>query len=1352
MRQLCAVQRQWQECPGASAAIADGREDGHAVYATKKGRKVAWTCRKGREAVLPEPPPEAWAMDATVRDLELDRDEVFAMAEWKEKEKVLVGHRSGLLYECPSNGQELEEPELVGQVPGLCGLATSPDGEHMVIATGQGKLIQLNSEYEVLAEVELGEGFEEMPVTISWRGDGKFVATSSSHGGKRAIKVWERDGLVHHSDGEVDIGVGKALSWEPRGGLLAIAAQEGGAVQMLERNGLKRGGLVLQQSQYTIQQLCWNADSEILGVLLEHKDGMGGGDAPHQVEDDVPFQQKMVVQLWHRCNHHWYLKWHEPVCAPAQLLWDDTDAKTLHIFSQVEEGWTSIKFVWDDATVTNLGTTVTTDGPNLLLNSFMKAVIPPPMCNVAILCTAPVTAVCASTFANQECIAAVLSSKVLAIAISDACGDWNTLLADVPDGSLVDAVDGVVRAKEATLELPKRWFVRQVSWQGPRKVLLLVDDFSTGALCERLVSFEISWGDSSNIMADMVQNTCLNDILGYTGKTIARVTSMQDGSSEDILVSIVDERQESSPGGHLSSVSSFDGRQLQELSKCRGCCHWLLPLKTDRNGLVSFAARSAERELFIGGEVVASNVRSFGCHFAGEEPTLLYVTGDNILHSLRLVAKEDQEHPNLNDIHKSLAESTANAATQGRNWQRRAVESGARLVAVPFNCPTVVLQMPRGNLEGIYPRSLVLDMVLSMLEKDRYSDAFAIACRHRVDLNILVDYKWPFAQSKAGAHTMVVSLADAQKLVELLHALKPESVLQKGGVYAGTVEFDSDADPTGYEKDAYEEKINKVCEALRSAMEELDAPYYALPILSTYFRSQPPQLGEALLHATKLCLPSKGSTEEASMSHTASALSGSSHTISMSKMMKHLLVYCDEESLYRAALSLYNLELAAVVVSYAQAMDPGEKLPELEAFDDISPMERQHAHIDLYLGRLPSAAKNFALAGDWPSFEKSVTIAKQAPEDVFPVLLQHFPSTCSERATEAKFLRIALGESLLGRGRAEEAAVAYLSGGDLEQAIHAYRTAGAWRMVLSLAGKLGWGDADVRSLALELAEELLIGAPRDSATILLDYVHDVHRGVEILASTGAWREALCAIYRCSRPDLVDTLLAPAAAASLVRALDDFKEDDARLKKYTARLRTLRQRRAALAAAVGLTAEECVVEDVDNEAISEVGTSVMSDYSAYTHRSAATGASNDASSLTSASAASCVGRRNRRRGKRDKKKGRIRAGAPNEEYALLQHLKQCPMAPNRRESYGELAELLIVLGHERDAKTLQTILSNLVAFQDSVAKNSILAMKEIEGSTQENFAEPHRVEKAKWKWALLRGEEETSNYVHYQSIL
>jgi elongator complex protein 1 len=53
---------------------------------------------------------------------------------------------------------------------------------------------------------------------------------------------------------------------------------------------------------------------------------------------------------------------------------------------------------------------------------------------------------------------------------------------------------------------------------------------------------------------------------------------------------------------------------------------------------------------------------------------------------------------------------------------------------------SVVLQMPRGNLETIYPRALVLAAIRRNIEAERYDEAF-FACRNqRVDLNILHDH------------------------------------------------------------------------------------------------------------------------------------------------------------------------------------------------------------------------------------------------------------------------------------------------------------------------------------------------------------------------------------------------------------------------------------------------------------------------------------------------------------------------------------------------------------------------------------------------------------------------------------
>jgi elongator complex protein 1 len=53
---------------------------------------------------------------------------------------------------------------------------------------------------------------------------------------------------------------------------------------------------------------------------------------------------------------------------------------------------------------------------------------------------------------------------------------------------------------------------------------------------------------------------------------------------------------------------------------------------------------------------------------------------------------------------------------------------------------SVVLQMPRGNLETIYPRALVVAAVRRSIEAERYDGAFWTCRNQRVDMNILHDH------------------------------------------------------------------------------------------------------------------------------------------------------------------------------------------------------------------------------------------------------------------------------------------------------------------------------------------------------------------------------------------------------------------------------------------------------------------------------------------------------------------------------------------------------------------------------------------------------------------------------------
>lgn len=70
----------------------------------------------------------------------------------------------------------------------------------------------------------------------------------------------------------------------------------------------------------------------------------------------------------------------------------------------------------------------------------------------------------------------------------------------------------------------------------------------------------------------------------------------------------------------------------------------------------------------------------------------------------------------------------------------RSVERGAKLVTVIPSIFALVMQMPRGNLETIYPRALVLAGIRDSINARKYNRAF-LACRNqRVDMNILHDH------------------------------------------------------------------------------------------------------------------------------------------------------------------------------------------------------------------------------------------------------------------------------------------------------------------------------------------------------------------------------------------------------------------------------------------------------------------------------------------------------------------------------------------------------------------------------------------------------------------------------------
>ena len=251
---------------------------------------------------------------------------------------VLAGGDIVVVRSQPLPGQD--KIEIVGSVEvGITAASWSPDEELLAVTTRAGTLIFMTADFDSVANVTfepqdaklskhvnvgwgkketqfqgkrakalrdptmpeyVDEGtkseFDEGQVTISWRGDGAFVAVNSAEeNSRRMIRVFSREGVLESVTEPVD-GLESALSWRPAGNLLAGIQRKHDEVQIVffERNGLRHGQFSLRLTAEDAQtwgahiQLHWNTDSSVLTVVYDDR-----------------------IQLWTMGNYHYYLKQEE---------------------------------------------------------------------------------------------------------------------------------------------------------------------------------------------------------------------------------------------------------------------------------------------------------------------------------------------------------------------------------------------------------------------------------------------------------------------------------------------------------------------------------------------------------------------------------------------------------------------------------------------------------------------------------------------------------------------------------------------------------------------------------------------------------------------------------------------------------------------------------------------------------------------------------------------------------------------------------------------------------------------------------------------------------------------------------
>jgi elongator complex protein 1 len=328
---------------------------------------------------------------------------------------VLEGGDIIIVREEPLPGED--KIEILGSVDvGITAAAWSPDEELLAITTRARTFLYMTREFENVAEitfsladlqasqhVSVGWGKRETQfqgkrakamrdptvpekvdegklspnddasTTISWRGDGAYVAVNTvDEGLRRVIRVYSREGTLDSVSEPVD-GLEGALSWRPYGNLIAGIQRLDDRIDVVffERNGLRHGQFTLRLTEEERQswasqiQLSWNIDSTVLAVRFKDR-----------------------VQLWTTGNYHYYLKQEipvdvDPACSlPFSFEWHQEKALRVGVGSS--SSVLDIDYVFDvhlgsTAIPDDVGAVAVIDGKTLKLTPLRLAGVPPPM-------------------------------------------------------------------------------------------------------------------------------------------------------------------------------------------------------------------------------------------------------------------------------------------------------------------------------------------------------------------------------------------------------------------------------------------------------------------------------------------------------------------------------------------------------------------------------------------------------------------------------------------------------------------------------------------------------------------------------------------------------------------------------------------------------------------------------------------------------------------------------------------------------------------------------------------------------------------------------------------------------------
>ncbi|KAG2536665.1 hypothetical protein PVAP13_9NG211300 [Panicum virgatum] len=1190
-----------------------------------------------------------------------------------EKESLLLGSSAGclLLYNV-----EEKTTEVVGRLEGgVNTIASSPDGALLSVTTGLGQLLVITQDWEVLFEASLDPHDAtigdidstgcQIRSSISWRGDGKYFATLGALDGAYGptkLTIWERESGKVHSSSDAKPFMGALLDWMPSGAKVATAHDrrtEGKCplIVFYEKNGLERSYFSIDEpGEVAIRALKWNCNSEILAAL-------------------VSSEQHDVIKIWSCRNNHWYLK-HELRYTKEErvkFFWDPT--KPMHLICWTQGGQVIIhRFAWTTA-VSETSVALVIDGSHVLVTPLNLGLMPSPMSLFHLAFPCAVNEVSFVSSNSKAHLAAYLSNGSLCVVELPAPDTWEEF-----EGNRIN-VDPC--CSDFTLDN-----CMHLAW---------IDTHTLIGICcysEHCCSTPIGSSETSNLVhkndslfsINEIELVCPED--SVPGSVIssgwqARVSKKVPLQNAVIGVCPNPAKEGSAfiqiSGGKIAEYcSSLNllkmSAQFSEVDSDNGfpaACPWMTAVLCHENGMAQpfLFGLDDNSNLYMGKRLLSNNCSSFTFYSSA------YGTTERVMSHLLVATKKDLLFiVDVNEIflkdNEVTVDSHVSSHPRGKQSKEHITvwEKGAKLVGVLHGDEAaVIMQTTRGNLECTYPRKLVLVSIVQALAQRRFKNAMDMVRRHRIDFNIIVDY--------CGCNVFIKLAADFVKQVnnlshitEFVCSMKNSNASSK--LYEAYISFPDHCADSMVDTEC--NKVTSVLMAVGKALEEQmeESSSRELCVLTTLARSEPPLLEEALNRIKAIRELELRGVDDARRKLYPSA----------EESLKHLLWLTDTEAVFGAALGLYDLNLAAIVALNSQK-DPKEFLPFLKSLECLPPAVMRYT-IDLRLGRYESALRNIVSAGN--EYHEDCMKLLNANPQLFPLGLHLFNE--SDKRNE---ILEAWGDHLSEEKCFGDAALTYQCCSSYQKSLKAYRACGDWKGVFTVAGLLELEKEEITQLAHELCDEFqALGKRGDAARVALEYCSDAERGVSYYITAREWEEALRVAYMLSRHDLVGTVRDAAldCAASLI---SEYQEGLLKVGKYVSRYVAVRQRRLSLAAK--LQSEDRFM-DVEDDSVSEVSTS-FSEMSAYTTRSTKESSASVISSRASKS----------RGARRQKKGGKIRAGSPGEEMALVEHLKGMALTGSAESELKSLLVVLIQLGKEETARQVQQAADNFEVSQRAAVK-------------------------------------------------